>query len=87
MSQHRRMLVATTQQAKGATLNKLRETREAQKLRLQDLCWIIRQATGERVSEATLSRLERGHVDSNYRTRALIARALRLPPADLWGDD
>ena len=62
----------------------LRAVRRERKLRLEDLSWLVFVTTNRRVSIATLSRLERGEIDSSPRTKAAIARALKVSPETLW---
>lgn len=66
------------------TESPLRAERRRRHLRLIDIRWLVKVATGREVSEATLSRLERGAVDSSAALRADIARALKVPPEKLW---
>jgi transcriptional regulator with XRE-family HTH domain len=56
--------------------NRLRSFRDQHGLRQADVAWIFKERTGLEISEATLSRLERGYNDSSIMTLATIARAL-----------
>jgi transcriptional regulator with XRE-family HTH domain len=64
--------------------NRLREVRTRKKFRQADLAYLTKQLTDRPVSTSTISRLERGLIDSPPATRAAIARALKVDPADLW---
>jgi DNA-binding XRE family transcriptional regulator len=65
----------------------LRRIRRERRLRHADLAWLIRVTTGRRVSASTLSRLERGIVDSSAATKAAIARSLNVPAEELWSNN
>ena len=71
----------------GSYPNRLRSFRKRHKLRQSDLRWILEQRIGFRISEATLSRLERGENYPSFTTLAAIARALDEDPAELWSPD
>jgi transcriptional regulator with XRE-family HTH domain len=58
--------------------------RRKKNLRLSDVVWLVKVTTGRSLSEATISRLERGQIDSSAATKAAIARALKVPSEQLW---
>jgi transcriptional regulator with XRE-family HTH domain len=64
--------------------NGLRAARKERKLTLEGLRWVVRKKTGVDISEPTLSRWERGVVEGDPFAKAAVARALGIPPAELW---
>jgi transcriptional regulator with XRE-family HTH domain len=57
---------------------RLREERQRQELSIRELAHFAR------CSPATIQRLENGSLDVAPATKARIARALRIPSAELW---